>query len=179
MLECGRGRLDFVLHHSKDDVGLVFDGSESHRGYHHDHEIESLELVRLSAVVDATNACGVHTQLADVDNAFAGARMRKGTISAGYSQVIPSQPIAKKVLKTNRKSAATMPVPLPVYLFCMMFSWCAPSPSVQSYVQTMIARIAIENAIPAAPNSMLDSSQQAIMKDQVWVLTADAGRISL
>ena len=58
----------------------------------------------------------VHTQFADVDNAFAGARIRSGTISAGYNQVIPSQPIAKKVLKMKRKSAATMPVPFPVYL---------------------------------------------------------------
>lgn len=62
------------------------------------------------------------TQLAEVDNAFAGARIRKGTISAGYSQVIPSHPIAKKVLKMKRKRAATMPVPLPVYLFCIALS---------------------------------------------------------
>ena len=65
---------------------------------------------------------GLHTQLADVDNAFAGARIRNGTISAGYNQVIPSHPIAKKVLKMKRKSAATMPVPLPVYLFCITLS---------------------------------------------------------
>lgn len=62
------------------------------------------------------------TQLAEVDNAFAGARIRKGTISAGYSQVIPSHPIAKNVLKMKRKRAATMPVPLPVYLFCITLS---------------------------------------------------------
>lgn len=40
-----------------------------------------------------------------VDSAFVGARIRRGTISAGYSQVIPNQPKAKKVLKTNRKTA--------------------------------------------------------------------------
>lgn len=53
------------------------------------------------------------TQFADVDNAFAGARIRKGTISAGYSHVIPSQPMAKKVLKMKRNEAATIPGPLP------------------------------------------------------------------
>ena len=42
-----------------------------------------------------------------------------------------------------------------------------------------MASIAIENAIPAAPNSMLDQSQQSIMEDQVWMLTADAGRTFL
>lgn len=44
-----------------------------------------------------------------VANALVGARIRKGTISAGYSQVIPSQPIAKKVLKTKRKIACPIP----------------------------------------------------------------------
>lgn len=43
----------------------------------------------------------------------------------------------------------------------------------------MMASIAIEKAIPAAPNSMLDQSQQRIKEDQSWVLTADAGQISL
>ena len=37
-------------------------------------------------------------QFADVLRAFAGARIRRGTISAGYSQVMPSQPTAKKEL---------------------------------------------------------------------------------
>ena len=44
-------------------------------------------------------------QLAEVARAFVGARIRRGTISAGYSQVIPNQPIAKKVLKMKRKAA--------------------------------------------------------------------------
>lgn len=69
-----------------------------------------------------TGSYEVLTQLADVDNAFAGARIRSGTISAGYSQVIPSHPIAKKVLKMKRKRAATIPVPLPVYLFYIALS---------------------------------------------------------
>lgn len=50
-------------------------------------------------------------QLAEVAKAFAGALMRRGTISAGYSQVMPNQPIAKKVLKTKRKTAAVIPRP--------------------------------------------------------------------
>lgn len=48
-------------------------------------------------------------QFALVLRAFAGARILKGTISAGYNHVMPSQPIAKKVLKRKRKRAATMP----------------------------------------------------------------------
>lgn len=36
-------------------------------------------------------------QLALVDKALLGARIRRGTISAGYSHVIPSQPMAKKL----------------------------------------------------------------------------------
>ena len=76
------------------------------------------------------------TQFADVESAFAGARIFNGTISAGYSQVMPSQPIAKKVLKMKRKSAATMPVFLPPKLL-------------------MTASITIEKDWPAAPKSML------------------------
>lgn len=69
-------------------------------------------------------------QLALVEKALAGARIRKGTISAGYSlaiksdilprqillvsyHVMPSHPIAKKVLNMKRKSAATIPGPFP------------------------------------------------------------------
>lgn len=48
-------------------------------------------------------------QFAEVDKAFAGARMRKGTISAGYSHVMPSHPTEKKVLNKKRKRAATIP----------------------------------------------------------------------
>lgn len=47
--------------------------------------------------------CVVATHL--VANALVGARIRKGTISAGYNQVMPSQPIAKNVLKTNKNTA--------------------------------------------------------------------------
>lgn len=48
-------------------------------------------------------------QFALVLSAFAGARILRGTISAGYNHVMPSQPIAKKVLKRKRKRAATIP----------------------------------------------------------------------
>lgn len=41
--------------------------------------------------------------------AFAGARIDSGVTSAGYSHVMPSQPTAKKELKTNKKTAAAMP----------------------------------------------------------------------
>jgi hypothetical protein len=43
-------------------------------------------------------------QLAVVEMAFAGARMLRGVISAGYSQVMPSHPIAKNELNTKRKT---------------------------------------------------------------------------
>lgn len=56
------------------------------------------------------------SQLADVDKAFAGARIRSGTISAGYSHVIPSHPMPKKVLKTKRKTAAATPAFLSPWL---------------------------------------------------------------
>lgn len=51
-------------------------------------------------------------QFAVVEMAFAGARIASGVISAGYSQVMPSHPTAKKELKTNKKMAAVMPAPL-------------------------------------------------------------------
>lgn len=66
-------------------------------------------LVKLTGVIITIKK--LNNQLADVATAFAGARIRRGTISAGYSQVIPSQPMAKKVLKTNNITAAAMPVP--------------------------------------------------------------------
>lgn len=51
----------------------------------------------------------LNIQFADVESAFACARISRGTSSAGYSHGIDSHPSAKKVLKTNRKVAATMP----------------------------------------------------------------------
>lgn len=75
------------------------------------------------------------TQLADVDTALAGARILKGTISAGYSQVMPSQPIAKKVLKTKRKTVLPIPAFGPLML-------------------AVIAKTTMDSDIPAAPNSI-------------------------
>ena len=43
-----------------------------------------------------------------VDKAFAGPRIRRPTISAGYSQVIPSQPMAKNELKTKSRTQDTI-----------------------------------------------------------------------
>jgi hypothetical protein len=68
-----------------------------------------------------------------VEIALAGARMDKGVTSAGYSQVMPSQPMAKKELKTNRNTVASIPkLELSILLV-------AP------------ASIAIEQDMPAAP----------------------------
>ena len=71
-----------------------------------------------------------------VDSALVGARIRRGTISAGYNQVIPSQPIAKNVLKTKRKTAC----PTPARVSCK-----GPS---NRHMQP--ARIAMETDWPAA-----------------------------
>lgn len=74
-------------------------------------------------------------QLAEVDRPLDGPRIRRGTISAGYSQVIPSHPIAKNVLKTKRKTAATIP-------------------GAEPPMDVMAARMTIDPDMPAAPNNM-------------------------
>jgi len=64
----------------------------------------------------------LNNQLAVVDTALAGARILRGTISAGYSHVIPSHPtaamsvmfhfmnlvnsLAKQVLNKNKKTTS-------------------------------------------------------------------------
>lgn len=74
-------------------------------------------------------------QLLEVDRALAGARIRRGVISAGYSQVIPSQPTAKNELKTNKKTMPTI--------------WHA-----LASLEPTPARIAMEAHCPAAPKSI-------------------------
>src|SRR5690242_2225811 len=49
----------------------------------------------------------LNAQFAVVAIAFAGARIERGVISAGYSQVMPSHPMAKKELNTNSMTVAT------------------------------------------------------------------------
>ena len=76
----------------------------------------------------------LNIQLAVVEMAFAGARIDRGVISAGYNHVMPSQPMAKKELKTKRKTVARRPkLVLPMLLV-------AP------------ARTAMDIDMPAAPN---------------------------
>ena len=79
-------------------------------------------------------------QFAEVDKAFAGALIFKGTISAGYSQVIPSQPTAKNVLKTKSRAMTAMDGPRG-----------GLSPPVSDAEP---ARAAIVAAWPAAPKSI-------------------------
>ena len=106
------------------DVGLVLDVREGDGCDHHDHEVEARTVSNVYMLVRLRET---HIQLADVDRALEGARIRRGTISDGYNQVIPckaldfvqdsregidkrtSQPMAKKVLKTNRKTACPIP----------------------------------------------------------------------
>ena len=70
-----------------------------------------LILVKLTGLIITTMK--LNAQFALVLNAFAGARIFNGTISAGYNHVMPNQPTAKKVLKTNKNNACTIPGPLP------------------------------------------------------------------
>jgi hypothetical protein len=74
-------------------------------------------------------------QFDEVDRALAGARIRSGVISAGYSQVIPSQPTAKNELKTKRST-------MPAIWFGLAVE--APTP----------ASAAMVAACPAAPKSI-------------------------
>jgi hypothetical protein len=99
--------------------------------YHHDHEVPDPA---------GWSACDPRKTLSESERAYqlpvvamalAGARMLRGVISAtggqrvlqdcsrcclpGYSHVMPNQPTAKKLLKTKRKTAATIPV---VVLVC-------------------------------------------------------------
>jgi hypothetical protein len=76
-------------------------------------------------------------QFAVVAIALAGARIASGVISAGYSQVMPNHPTAKKELKTNRKTAAA----IPALLFASLYA-------------VVVARTIIEADIPMAPRSM-------------------------
>lgn len=75
-------------------------------------------------------------QLAVVAMAFAGARIESGVTSAGYSQVIPSQPTAKKELKTNNITVAMRAHALLLTLLM---------------VPAMMAMVAL---MPIAPNSI-------------------------
>ena len=78
-----RENLKGVLHDGKNNISLVFDGCEGYRRNHYDHKIECLAPVSWTRKPIRIECYNVLTQLADVDNAFAGARIRRGTISAG------------------------------------------------------------------------------------------------
>jgi hypothetical protein len=72
--------------------------------------------------------------LAVVEIAFAGALILNGVISAGYNHVMPSHPIAKKELNTNKNTVASNPN------LELLILLSAP------------ARMAMEADMPAAPN---------------------------
>jgi hypothetical protein len=67
-------------------VGL--DGIECHWGYHNDLRNSAIVLDNIRAVIELTMKLNI--QLPDVASALVGARILRGTISAGYSQVMPS-----------------------------------------------------------------------------------------
>lgn len=75
-------------HDGKDDICLVPNGLEGDRCDHDNHEIP--QPISCLVLVSWCRKC--LQDLPVVETAFAGARIFKGTISAGYSQVIPSQP---------------------------------------------------------------------------------------
>ena len=62
----------------------------------------------------------LNAQFALVLSPLAGALIFNGTISAGYSQVMPSQPTAKNVLKTKSMTAEMIPGAEPPWLTCDM-----------------------------------------------------------
>lgn len=82
-------------------------------------------------------------QLPDVERALAGARIFRGTISAGYSHVMPSQPMAKNVLKTKRKTVWAIPALVP-FGVCLLFE----------EILSVMARMTIESDMPTAPKSI-------------------------
>lgn len=94
----------------------------------------------------------LNAQFAEVDKAFAGARIRNGTISAGYSHVIPSHPIEKKVLNRKRKRAATVPEPFEPILVIIVSITCRPMNKMSCYFFENWPTI--EKDIPATPNNI-------------------------
>lgn len=95
----------------------------------------------------------LNAQLAEVESAFAGARIRSGTISAGYNHVIPSQPTAKKELKRKRKRAATMPEPLvPSFVMMVRIIYRRRIRAYKDKKKCVKSRQTIENDMPVAPN---------------------------
>ncbi len=96
-------------------------------------------------------------QFPDVDSAFAGARIRRGTISAGYNQVMPSHPTAKKELNRKRKRAAMIPEFL-VDIFVMMVRiiYTIGLISCKKAAARVVRRGGgtMQNDMPAEPNSI-------------------------
>ena len=111
---------------------MPFNGAERNWRNHDHNEVE--ELAHVSKFVASCTPV-VPTQFAEHDRALAGARILKGVISAGYSHPIPSQPMAKNVLKRNKKRADAIPNPLLGWLF-------------------ITASITIHRDIPTAPKSI-------------------------
>jgi hypothetical protein len=102
---------DEGVYDGEDHVGFIANGGERDWGYHYDHEVECPLFYGISFCTENPRI-GLNSGLltfADVERPFDGARILRGTISAGYSHVIPSQPMAKKVLKTNRNTAEMIP----------------------------------------------------------------------
>jgi len=95
-------------------------------------------LLKQTGVIITTRKLEI--QLADVERPFARARIRRGTISAGYSQDIPSQPMAKKELNKKRQAQEIQPGVLPPILF-----WD---------IKFIPARRAMEQAHPVEPTSI-------------------------
>jgi hypothetical protein len=88
----------------------------------------------------------LESQLKIVETAFACIRVRRLVSSAGSSQVIPSQEMPKKLLKTNSMTTAVIPY--------LSSSTGAPVSSSGVPVETMPARTAMAHDIPIAPKNM-------------------------
>lgn len=90
---------DYEIHRREESICSPSDTVE-HGSSDHD--------LRISDIISNQSRHGrttkkFHSQLLAVLKAFAGARIRRGVTSAGYSQVIPSQPIENQVLNKKRQ----------------------------------------------------------------------------
>jgi len=74
-------REDECVDYGEDYVSFVADGAESDRGDHDDHEVEGPEIG--ISLIEKRISQGSTYQFAEVERPFAGARIFRGTISAG------------------------------------------------------------------------------------------------
>ena len=93
-------------------------------------------------------------QLAVVETAFAGARILSGTISAGYSQVIPSHPTICVSHLYSRDRSRTLQNLLAKNVLNPKRNTVEAIPDGAFAMEAVIAKITIHPDMPAAPNNI-------------------------